>query len=64
MKYSIEGFSQKRLIENNLGLKDSYILRWLVDFSKSGKMVTLNINRMTTVKTRECLLSLQLETVR
>ena len=43
MKYSIEGFSQKRLIENNLGLKDSYILRWLVDFSKSGKMVTLDI---------------------
>ena len=38
MKYTIEGFSQEKLIELNLDLVDAVILRWFVDFKDSGKM--------------------------
>ena len=38
MKYTINGFSQKKLIEFGLNLTDSIILRWFVDFHNSGGM--------------------------
>jgi uncharacterized phage protein (TIGR02220 family) len=39
MKYTIEGFSQKRLVELGLDTVDACILRWFVDFSHTDKMV-------------------------
>lgn len=41
MKYTIEGFSQKVLVEKDLDAVDAVILRWFVDFHVSGKMKTL-----------------------
>lgn len=38
MKYTINGFSQKKLIEFRLDAVDSLILRWFVDFRESGGM--------------------------
>lgn len=38
MKYTINGFSQAKLIEYGLDEKDSLLLRYLVDFKGSGKM--------------------------
>ncbi len=38
MKYTIEGFSQEKLVELNLDLTDAVILRWFVDLKDSGKM--------------------------
>lgn len=38
MKYTINGFSQGKLIEYGLDEKDSLLLRYLVDFKGSGKM--------------------------
>jgi len=38
MKYTIEGFSQEKLIEFGLDAIDAIILRWLVDFSQTGQM--------------------------
>lgn len=39
MKYTILGFSQEKLTEFGLDLKDAMILRWFVDFYHTGKMV-------------------------
>lgn len=38
MKYTIEGFSQKKLIEFDFDMSDALILRWFIDFSASGRM--------------------------
>ena len=38
MKYTINGFSQKKLIECGLDLVDSMILRWFIDFKDTNKM--------------------------
>ena len=38
MKYTLEGFSQARLVELGMDCVDAVILRWLVDFSATGKM--------------------------
>lgn len=38
MKYTIMGYSQKRLIELGLSEKEAMILRWFVDFQQTGKM--------------------------
>jgi len=44
MKYTIEGFSQQRLIELGLGTDEAVLLRWFVDFSNTSKMKTLVLN--------------------
>ena len=41
MKYTIEGFSQERLIELGLDATDAHILRWFVDFQNTKKMKTI-----------------------
>jgi hypothetical protein len=41
MKYTIEGFSQKILVDKGLDAVDAVILRWFVDFHVSGKMKRL-----------------------
>jgi hypothetical protein len=38
MKFSIEGFSQKILLEHGLDHKDALILRFIKDFIASGKL--------------------------
>lgn len=38
MKYTIEGFSQKKLIDMSLDVSDALILRWFMDFSATGSM--------------------------
>lgn len=38
MKYTIQGFQQKALVELGLDAVDATILRWLVDFQATGKM--------------------------
>lgn len=38
MKYTIEGFSQEKLIEFGLDVNDAIILRWFIDFKDTGKM--------------------------
>lgn len=38
MKYTIEGFSQKKLIDMKLDVSDALILRWFMDFSATGSM--------------------------
>ena len=38
MKYTIFGFSQKRLLELNLGTEDALVLDWFVTFQGSGRM--------------------------
>lgn len=38
MKYTIEGFSQKKLIDMRLDVSDALILRWFMDFSATGSM--------------------------
>lgn len=40
MKFTICGFSQRRLIELKLDLIDALILRYFIDFKDSGKMET------------------------
>lgn len=40
MKFTIYGFSQKRLIELELDHTDALILRYFIDFKDSGKMKT------------------------
>lgn len=42
MKYTIEGFNQKKAIEYDLDIEDLIILRWFVDFSP--KMSEKNID--------------------
>jgi DNA-binding Lrp family transcriptional regulator len=41
MKYNIEGFSQKRLIELGLDCIDAHLLRWFIDFQNTEKMKTI-----------------------
>ena len=38
MKYSIEGFSQVRLLDYQLDILDAFLLRWFADFVASGSM--------------------------
>ncbi len=38
MKYTIEGFSQEKLMEFGLDVNDAIILRWFIDFKDTGKM--------------------------
>lgn len=38
MKYTIEGFSQLKLVELKMDLIDAVILRWFIDFKDTGKM--------------------------
>lgn len=38
MKHTLEGFKQSRLVELQLGYVEAALLRWLVDFSHTGKM--------------------------
>lgn len=40
MKYTIEGFSQKKLIEFGMDAQDALILRYFIDFVKSNKMIS------------------------
>lgn len=46
MKYTVEGFSQKCLIEYGLDEKDALILRYFIDFKDSGKMKMKIINKV------------------
>lgn len=41
MKFTIEGFSQKRAVELGLSVEDLVILRWFVDFFPSEKMTKM-----------------------
>lgn len=43
MKFTINGFSQKKLVEFGLDALDALILRYFVDFKDSSKMVTKNV---------------------
>jgi Zn finger protein HypA/HybF involved in hydrogenase expression len=38
MKYSIEGFSQEKLVEQGLDCRDAVFLRWFVDFQATDQM--------------------------
>ena len=38
MKFTIEGFSQAKLVEYGLDSRDATFLRWFVDFQATGKM--------------------------
>ena len=38
MKYTIEGFQQKKLVEYGLDVTDALILRWFIDFAATNKM--------------------------
>ena len=38
MKYSIEGFSQEKLVEHGLDCRDATFLRWFVDFQATNQM--------------------------
>lgn len=42
MRYTVEGFNQKRLVELGLDSTDAVILRWFVDFCNSGKMAIIS----------------------
>lgn len=44
MKYTIEGFSQEKLVQLSLDTADALILRWFVDFSGSGNMKRIFFN--------------------
>lgn len=39
MRYTIEGFSQARLVELGCDTEDAILLRWFVDFAHTGKMI-------------------------
>ena len=41
MKYTIEGFSQKRLIESGMDCADVVFLRWFIDWIATGTMKTM-----------------------
>jgi hypothetical protein len=45
MKFTIEGFSQERLIELGLDAIDAHILRWFIDFRDTQKMKTVISNK-------------------
>lgn len=38
MKFSVVGFSQRKLVELGLGMDEAMVLRWFVDYQASGKM--------------------------
>jgi len=38
MRYTIEGFSQPKLVELGLNANDAHVLRWFVDFQNTGRM--------------------------
>ena len=42
MKYTIEGFSQEHLVKLGLDATDAVILRYIVDFYSTGKMVKIS----------------------
>jgi hypothetical protein len=44
MKYTIEGFDQKTMVELGMDCTDACLLRWFVDFNQTGKMVKLKDN--------------------
>jgi hypothetical protein len=44
MKYTIMGFSQKRLLSLGLGMDEAMILRWLVDYRSAGTIRTMTID--------------------
>jgi len=44
MKYTAQGFQQERLIELGFDCVDVEILRFIVDFYKTGKMRLINID--------------------
>ena len=44
MKYTIFGFSQKRLLELNLGTEEALVLDWFVTFQGSGRMRSMIVN--------------------
>lgn len=44
IKYSVEGFSQERLLKYGLDTVDALILRYFIDFKDSGEMVLEIIN--------------------
>lgn len=46
MKYTVEGFSQKYLIQYGLDEKDALILRYFIDFKDSGNMKMKIINKV------------------
>ena len=47
MRYSIEGFSQEKLIKYDLDLKDVMLLRYFLDFINSDTMSKIIINNKT-----------------
>lgn len=44
MRYTIEGFSQARSLEFNLDVVDLVILRWIVDFYNTDKMMKMQVD--------------------
>ncbi|MGE4465700.1 hypothetical protein, partial [Sphaerochaeta sp.] len=44
MKYTIFGFSQKRLLELGLGVDDALVLDWFVTFQGSGRMRSMIVD--------------------
>ena len=50
MKYTIEGFNQKKLVEFKLNITDAIILRWYVDFLPKMAQITHNGASYTWVK--------------
>lgn len=47
MKYNVIGFSQQKAMELGLDVKDLIILKHIVDFINSGKMVEREIDGET-----------------
>jgi hypothetical protein len=44
MKYTIEGFRQDKLVEMGLDSTDACLLRYILDFYNTGKMIKVNDN--------------------
>ena len=44
MKYTVEGFSQEKLIEYKLNTDHAIILRWFIDFRSTKKMASIIID--------------------
>lgn len=47
MKYTIEGFSQEKMVDFGIRLPEALILRWIVDFQATGKMEKYDIEGNT-----------------
>lgn len=43
MKYSVEGFSQQKLVEFGMNTDDALLLRWFVDWSASRRMKIIEV---------------------